>query len=221
VTWRSFERAAPSYEEWYSTARGRRVDRVERALIAWLLEPLRQAAVILEVGCGSGHFARWLDGERRRAVGLDRSPAMARELRRLSPSTPVIVGEAHRLPCRDGAVDVVLFVTTLEFLEDPQAALREAVRVARLGVVVVALNRWSLGALSRRWGRQSGRPLLSQAHDYSVTSLRRMLVAAGGSRLGQVRWSSALFPWPLGMVRATLPVGDVIGIAATLVPSAS
>jgi len=220
VTWQLFERAAPSYEAWYSTARGRRVDRSERALIAWLLAPFRQAALILDVGCGSGHFTRWLDGERRRAVGLDRSPAMVRELRRLSAATPVMVGDARRLPCSDGSVDVVLFVTTLEFLEDPAVALREAVRIARLGVVVIALNRWSLGGLSRRWGRQSGRPLLSRAHDCSVASLRRMVVAAAGSRLQQLRWSSTLFPWPLSVVRAAVPVGDVIGIVATLVPTA-
>lgn len=117
---------------------------------------------------------------------------------------------------RAAAVDVALFVTTPEFLEDPCTALSEAVRIARRGVAVVALNRWSVGGLSRRWGPQARRPLLGRARDYSIASLRAMLRAAAGERLREIRWASTLFPDGLWKLRAQIPLGDVIGMAALL-----
>jgi hypothetical protein len=76
----------------------------------------------------------------------------------------------------------VVFITTLEFVGDTRDVLGEAVRVARRGIVAVVLNRYSLGGLSRRWGLQSRGSLLSQAHDYSLSRLRRELQEAAGAR---------------------------------------
>ncbi len=213
--WEIFEQAAPTYEAWYSTPAGRRVDRAERALLAWLLQGSDPSGIVLDIGCGTGHFARWL-AQRREAVGLDRSAAMLSDLRRRAPGMLLVRGDAQQLPFRPRTVDVALFVTTLEFLPDASAALREAVRVAHRRVVAVVLNRRSLGGLSRRYGRQAGRPLLGQARDCSVTPLRKMFVAAAGARLLDLRWTGALFPGLPWSWRAPLPFGDVIGMAATL-----
>jgi ubiquinone/menaquinone biosynthesis C-methylase UbiE len=117
---------------------------------------------------------------------------------------------------RTSAVDLALFVTTLEFLEHPLTALREAVRVARRGVVIVALNRWSVGGVSRRWGRQAQGTLRRRARDCSLASLRTVLTTAAGERLQDIRWASTLFPGGLCTLRARIPLGDVIGMAALL-----
>jgi hypothetical protein len=45
------------YETWYQTT-GRRADRLEKELLAWLLARFPSAGTLLEVGCGSGHFTR-------------------------------------------------------------------------------------------------------------------------------------------------------------------
>ena len=103
----------------------------------------------------------------------------------------MVLGDAHALPFGDAAVDLALFVTTLEFLEHPATALREAVRVSRRGLVVLALNRWSLGGLSRRLGPAARGALLGQARDVSIVSLRALIRTAAGHRLaasdGQAR----------------------------------
>jgi SAM-dependent methyltransferase len=218
VSWRIFERAAGGYEAWYATGHGRRVDEAERALLAWLLAPFADARSVLDVGCGTGHFAAWLRSRALAVIGLDRSPAMVAELRRRHSAIPVIVGDAGGLPVRSGAVDVALLVTTLEFVERPEAALSEAVRVARQGLVVVALNRWSLGGLSRRVGPQARRPILGAARDVSLFALRRMARAAAGDRLRSLHWASSLFPDGLRAARSRAPVGDVIGMAIVLSP---
>jgi ubiquinone/menaquinone biosynthesis C-methylase UbiE len=218
ASWTLFERGAENYEQWYATRRGRRADRAERALLVSLLRPFAGAQTALEVGCGTGHFTTWLSGRQIRIVGLDRSPAMLTVARRRLPELPLVMGDAHRLPVREKAVDVVVFVTTLEFLDDPGAALAEAVRVSRRGVLVLVLNRWSPGGLSRRCGPQAWRSRLGRAHDFTLPSLRALAVHAAGERLLDCRWASTLFPDGLADVVAAIPVGDVIGVAVALRP---
>lgn len=219
-SWHIFDQRAAGYEEWYDTPRGRLADRAERGILAWLLQPFPVPRSLLEVGCGTAHFTRRLTTPDTKAIGLDRSPAMIAEARRRAPSLPLVIGDAHVLPFRARAFDLVVFVATLEFLPDADRALAEAVRVARQGVVVVTLNRWSLGGLSRRYGCQRSRPLLGQARDYALPELRAAVKGAAAERLRRLRWSSTLFPL-CSSARAPIAFGDVIGLSAHLDAPAS
>jgi ubiquinone/menaquinone biosynthesis C-methylase UbiE len=216
IAWQLFERDPAGYERWYTTPRGRRADRAEIALLERLLAPFATTRSALEVGCGTGHFTRWLAGRIPYVVGLDRAPAMLAEARRRHARLGLVQGDAHALPFRDRAVDLSIFITTLEFLEHPAIALAEAVRVSHRGVLVVALNRWSLGGISRRWGADARRPLLGRARDFTPASLRAHASAAAGPRLRAFRWTSALFPAGLARVQTALPFGDIIGAAVEL-----
>ena len=216
MAWQIFEQAASRYEAWYATERGRRADIAERALLEWLFRQIPNARTVLEVGSGTGHFAVRLAESGFQVIGLERAPSMVRDAKRSFPSIAFLLGDAHHLPMSERALDVVVFITTLEFLDCPLAALREAVRVARRGVVVVALNRWSLGGFSRRFGPQSRGALLVHANDYSLNRLRYELREAAGARLASMRWSSTLFPDGLRNLRAPVPFGDVIGVAGRL-----
>ncbi|MEN8160303.1 MAG: class I SAM-dependent methyltransferase [Myxococcota bacterium] len=216
MPWEIFERQASRYEHWYATTRGRRVDRSERALLAWLLGWFPAARRVLEIGCGTGHFTEWLGERECTSIGLDRSPAMLREARRHGSGSPLVLGDAHRLPLRDRAVDVAALIATLEFLDSPALALQESVRVAEHGLVFVVLNRWSLGAASRRWGPASRGGLLGRARDLSLRRLRRDIEAAAGARLRGMHWRSTLLPRPFDRLVAPVPLGDVIGVAVEL-----
>ena len=94
--------------------------------------------------------------------------------------------------------------------------LAEGVRVARQGVLVLALNRWSLGGFSRRWGADARGPLLGRARDFTLASLRELASTAAGPRLRTLRWASALFPGGHARIPAGIPLGGVIGIAVEL-----
>jgi len=216
VPWESFERAAQRYTQWYTTPYGQHVDVAECALLDALLAHFPTASSALEVGCGTGHFTTWLATKGWWVAGLDRAPAMVAEAHHHCPEIPLILGDAHRLPCRGGSIDLVVLITTLEFLEQPVAALAEAARVARQGLVLVVLNRWSLGGLSRRRGPQARRPLLGQAQDYSVMVLRARVRQALGERLRGIHWTSTLFPNGLWQCRAPVPLGGVLGMAVVL-----
>jgi hypothetical protein len=96
-------------------------------------------------------------------------------------------------------------VTTLEFLEQPREALAEALRVARCGVVLGVLNRWSLLALQ---GRLAGlfRPTVHDgARFYGVGELKRLLQLIAGER-AHIVWRASVFPrgWPWPQVRFAL-----------------
>ena len=216
--WQLFERDPAGYEAWYGTPRGQRAYRAERALLERLLAPFSTARSALEVGCGTGHFTRWLAGRLPRVAGLDRARAMLMEALRRHPGLSLVHGDALHLPIRGRAVDLSVFVLTLEFVERPELALAEAVRVARQGVVVVALNRWSLGGFSRRWGRDARGAMLSRAQDFTLAALRGLASTAAGPRFRAFRWASALFPDGLDQAPARIPLGGVIGIAVELAP---
>lgn len=216
--WRVFEEEAHKYEAWYAKPQGQRVGQAERALIERLLALFPEARSILEIGCGTGQFTRWLAERFPSVIGLDRAPAMLAEFRKISPEIPIILSDAHRLPVRDGSVDLSVFVVTLEFLEDPEVALAEAMRVARRGVLLITLNPWSLGGLSRTIGAQSRGAILSRAKGFPLWSLKDMAAKTAGRRLQRILWTSTLFPNGFWRFCISVPLGDVLGLALALGP---
>ncbi|MDP7546985.1 MAG: class I SAM-dependent methyltransferase [Alphaproteobacteria bacterium] len=216
--WQIFDADADKYEAWYGSAKGRRADQSERKLLAWLLRRIPEAASILEVGCGTGHFTAWFADQGLFTIGLDRAPTMLATLHRRHPTLPSVLGDARTLPFQDGAVDVTAFVTTLEFLEQPEEVLAEAVRASRRGLILVVLNTWSIGGLSRRWGRQARSDKLGQARDHSLPQLAKLVRAVASDRIQRLWWMSALYPVGPAEFLAHVPLGDVIGLAATLRP---
>ena len=91
----------------------------------------------------------------------------------------------------------VAFITTLEILEQPQEALAEALRVARQGLLLDVLNRWSLLGLQRRLMCLFGPTACDTARFYGVGELKRLLRSIAG-RTAHVVWRTTPFPrgWP-------------------------
>jgi SAM-dependent methyltransferase len=209
------EQVALRYEAWYETPEGRRADALEKASLRQMLENFRRARSVLEVGCGTGHFTRWLSEQGLAAVGLDLSAEMLAEAQMLD-GVLLVRGDAHRLPFVDGAFDLVAFVTTLEFLGGPQQALAEALRVSRQGLLLGVLNRWSLLGLKRRLSKLLGPTVYDPAHFYGVGELKRLLKSVAGAK-AQIVWHTTLFPCQWPCPQSALPWGGFIAMAL-LVP---
>jgi len=105
---------------------------------AYIYHEVHGHKTILDVGCGIGAFEQQLPTLH--IIGVDVSEAMLEEARTRSAKT-FIHGDATDLQFPDAAFDAVFTVTTLEFLEDCQQAVREIARVTspqgRLVVMMV------------------------------------------------------------------------------------
>ena len=113
---------------------------VEKAIVRLLGKD--GLADILDAGTGTGRMLELLSPHIGRGLGIDVSPemlAIARERLERAGATNCQVrrGDVYRLPFTDGdaksGFDAVLFHQVLHYLDDPQAALREAIRVAKPG----------------------------------------------------------------------------------------
>ena len=107
---------------------------------------------------------------------------------------------------------MVALITTLEFVADPARVLVEAVRVARQGVLLGVLNRWSLEAARYRL---SGKAMWRSARFFGPGELARLAREAAGRRTVAVVWRTSLWPIP-GVRDLPLPWGGFIGMAVQL-----
>jgi SAM-dependent methyltransferase len=90
---------------------------------------------VLEVGAGEGAFLRTVAGQVDRLAGLDPDPANVANLK--MEGFEAVEGVAERLPFADGEFDIVVFSFTPHHTSDWNAALTEAMRVARNGVEIL------------------------------------------------------------------------------------
>ena len=85
--------------------------------------PVRRA---LDVGTGTGagvlEIAKRFHGAE--VVGLDVSPAMLEEARRIAPGVEFVEGDASSLPFGDGEFDLVAHANMIPFLDETARVLR-------------------------------------------------------------------------------------------------
>ncbi|NVJ99394.1 MAG: class I SAM-dependent methyltransferase [Alphaproteobacteria bacterium] len=89
---------------------------------------------VLDVGAGGGEMVRWLWSEAIEAVGLEADPGLA------APESGIQCGRAELMPFEDNAFDFVVSEFSLHHFDNAAAVLREAMRVARRGVMI--LDMW-------------------------------------------------------------------------------
>lgn len=177
----------------------RGADPQQRAMVhAYLSDSaLPHGARVLEIGCGTGAVTRTLatwPGVAE-AIGVDPSPtfvARARELAQGLSTLTFGVADGRSLSFADAAFDAVVLHTTLCHVPEPDAMLREAVRVLRpAGCLVVFDGDYATATLATR----AGDPLNVCAdsfrehfvHDAWLVRRLPALVRAAGLHIESVR----------------------------------
>jgi ubiquinone/menaquinone biosynthesis C-methylase UbiE len=212
------EKTAKKYEEYYET-KYKKADLLEKKLIKQLFAQFTNAKNVLEVGCGTGHFTRWIESSLAlEAVGVDKSKPMIKEAKRIWPQGALLQAEGTRLPFKDKSVDVVVFITSLEFIEDEAGAIKEAARVAKLGINLGLMNKNSLSALRKRLhGATLKDSFYRQAKFYSATDIERILENVLPKEHGIVFCSTTVFPRPFSRRESSIfPFGSLLGVAVKL-----
>jgi SAM-dependent methyltransferase len=174
---RRFDDLAGPYESWFESRIGSLVERRETALLARLVAPA-PGQTILEVGSGTGHFARQFAGAGARCVGIEPSDEMlAVATSQAGAGVRYVRGCGESLPFMDGAFECVCYITTLEFVAGVAEAIREAARVCKDGgrLVFVVLN--VRGPWYRQRQREGG--LWHETRFYGAEELRGLVSPLG------------------------------------------
>jgi SAM-dependent methyltransferase len=165
---------AEDRENWFRSPQGQRELAFEQGLFGKIWAPVSPQRV-LEVGCGSGIFLEWFKSRGHMVAGLEpSSSSLELARRRLGPKVRLDPGFAENLPYDDNEFDTVALITSMEFVDDPYLALKEAFRVARRNVLLGVLNKYSFGSLHYGIQRFWKDSVYSRARFFSVFELRRM-----------------------------------------------
>jgi SAM-dependent methyltransferase len=150
-----------TYDAWYRSGKGRWIGDAEYGML-WRLLRARPGEALLDVGCGTGHFSRRFGQAGLHVTGIDADVAMLRFAQGHGDVIDYVQADVLHLPFQNQAFDHCIAVTSLCFVFEPQQALAEMLRVARKGVVLGILNRYSLlfllkhdrgGYAGARWDR--------------------------------------------------------------------
>jgi ubiquinone/menaquinone biosynthesis C-methylase UbiE len=217
--------AASKHEAWFETETGRITFTLQQEMILRLLRPRRMER-ILDVGCGSGRLLEYFYKQGLDTTGLEPSRDMRERARvRLGLQVPLYQGVAEDLPFEDNEFDIVTLVNCLEFIDEPEKALAEAVRVAGNRVFIGVLNKWSLTALGRRTMGLFRDSVYNRSRFYSVLELARLAKNATGPT--RIRWASVgqLPPvcarcvqgFEAGPLVQNSPFGSFLGVVADVI----
>jgi SAM-dependent methyltransferase len=87
----------------------------------------------LDVGCGEGRLARDLASLGHRVVAVDAAPSMIAYAREADPEGEYVLASGAALPFEDGFADLVIAFMSIQDMDDPEGAVREAWRVLEPG----------------------------------------------------------------------------------------
>jgi len=129
-----------------------------RTHLARFVERLGQVESALDLGCGDGRLAEYVDAKQLTIADVSQV-ALERAARRLPAATPVRLEPDALLPLADNTFDLVLCMETLEHVRDVQLLLSEARRVlvpgGRLAITTPAHSRLTgLGIAVRGFERR-------------------------------------------------------------------
>ena len=215
--WYFQEDTVKNYECFYQT-KYKRADWLEKKLLKKLLDTLGHTEKLLEIGCGTGHFTRWLNSKGVECYGLDLSHLMLKEAKKRWPNGSLLQGESSRLPFKDKTFDVVAFIACLEYMLDITQVIEEAARVSRKGIIIGLMNKWSPPTMRRIIQIKRGKnPYYSNVTFYSIFDMKHVLKEALHDNYAIRFWSTTAFPKIFGDIEsALLPFGAFLGISIKL-----
>lgn len=171
---------ADLYTSWYKSAHGRALERYVEGSIRRLLDP-QPGERVLDIGCGEGNHLLLFNKLGLSINGLDPSPYLLDRAReRLGHRCTLKKGTAEDLPFSDNEFDLAVMINTLEFVDDPVEALKEAGRVARRGVFIGVMNHFSWFWFCQKIQGLFKETLFSRARFYNLWELKTYMQQAFG-----------------------------------------
>jgi SAM-dependent methyltransferase len=139
---------------------------------------LRSPPVVAEIGCGDGSVLAEL-GRRRfggRRVGFELSEAAVEMAAQRAEIAEATAFDGDHVPAPDGAYDLAFATHVLEHVPSPAALLREMMRVARVVIVEVPLER---NVSARRPAARAASQAAGHLQRFDRGAVRRLVTDAG------------------------------------------
>jgi ubiquinone/menaquinone biosynthesis C-methylase UbiE len=124
-------RAFPPWFGWFLESRLRLLVLPPHTLVERL--PLATDFTVVEVGSGTGVYARAVRSRVHRFIGVELQWSLIRQARTRDAFLPLAQGTAMSLPLRPASVDLIYMVTVLGEITDREQALREIFNALRPG----------------------------------------------------------------------------------------
>ena len=200
------------------------MDTFIETLIPELLEP-RHKERVLDIGCGAGNHLLFLNKLGLDITGIDASPYMISLAgKRLGHRCTLKTGLAEDLPFDDNEFDLAVLIHTLDFLDNPVQALREAGRVAKRKVFIGVVNSLSWHIINDKLKGLNTETISRYSKSFTLWELQSHIKRAYGSV--PVAWRSDRI-WPRFLDRLcgflsdgwslkSCPFSSFLGIAATI-----
>lgn len=220
------QRDSAAFEKERQDRRHANIARLEGALMCDMLKPL-PGETVLDIGCGIGTSLLTLLDKGLNVTGIDPSPYMLDvAYKRVSHRADLYRGFAEDLPFGDNSFNHVVFFASLEFVDDPRAALREACRVAKDKIFIGVMNRYAIKGIERRLKGVFSETIYNKARFFSVWELKAEIRNIMGDV--PVQWKTIChLPFGDGKVSQKIesvdlikrfPFGAFAGVSALLVP---
>jgi SAM-dependent methyltransferase len=102
-----------------------------------------QFTSFIDVGCAEGFYIKLLSPNILRSkefcvVGLDIAKSYLAKAKTKAPNALLVLGDAHKLPFKEGSFDLVLCSEVFEHVLNPASVLKELVRVSRKYLILTA-----------------------------------------------------------------------------------
>ncbi len=217
---------ALAYDKWFQKPQNKYTAELECQLMQDMLRPVPGESV-LDIGCGTGQSICSLLNMGLQVTGLDPSPYMLDiAFQNSGNRVEYYRGFAEDLPFEDNSFNHACFMTTLEFVDDPQKAIEEACRVSKDRIFIGVLNRYAFKGIQRRVKGIFSQIIYNHARFFSVWELKNLV----RSVLGEVpiTWRTICqLPSSTGKIAQSVeaasvlqrfPFGAFAGTVVTLVP---
>jgi len=193
---------AESYDRWYEMPVGRVYDALEKRAVARALPRPRPGARLLDVGSGTGHWSSFFSAHGFAVTGVDIAPEMVAVARgKRMANASFRVADAHALPFEEGQFDVTAAITTLEFVRDAEAVVREMARCTTNPGGALLLGVLNARATVNTERQEAGTPPYGDARLFSPGEVEALLAPHGDVRVDVTtfvpRRTPALFLAPL------------------------
>ena len=125
-----YDAVAPEFDRRYAhnTFAG-----IERALARFVARTAPAPAVVIEIGCGTGHWLAFIAPLARAVVGVDRSWAMLERARMTASGAMLARATAEHLAFATGGFDRAFCINALHHFNDQRAFMKECRRILRPG----------------------------------------------------------------------------------------